>query len=151
MNYNDQLPCLYCDTPTPRHLAREHTCPACWKRNEREHGPKWHQEDWHRLLLPDYTKFVHDSKILNRSASIEGDSVDFAAEDVTESAHLAPVRHQAVYQAIYTLHTINGLGCRRIKARLGEMGVKPSVDLATVKRYLALVKRQIPEVPISHK
>jgi hypothetical protein len=140
MNYSVSIPCLYCDTPTPRHLAFQHTCPTCRKRNE-QLDPLWFDAEWHRALLPDYTKFVHNSKVLNQALSIETDEIDFCEEDVVESAWLAKVRHQNVYQAVATLYVTKGLGCRRIKKELDEAGVQPKVNLATVKRYLVFVKK----------
>ena len=100
MNYSTQILCMYCDQPVSRTAAKQHTCPKCWSNMVEQFGETWHEEDWHRTLLPGYVKFVNDSKAHSHALSIERDEVDFAEENVVRPVEAKPVRHANVYQAV---------------------------------------------------
>jgi hypothetical protein len=98
--------------------------------------------EWHRALLPDYGRFCHDGEKMGQAISID-EMPNVTAENVVESAELRPVRYQHIFREVRSLHIAQSLGARRIKRALDDADVRPSVDLSTVKRYLALVKQEV--------
>ncbi len=81
MDYNVSIPCLYCDQLTLRTIAKQHTCPGCFRRHTEQFGPDWWKFDWHQALLPEYVGYCHDSEKLGQALSIEHDQIDFSVED----------------------------------------------------------------------
>ncbi len=147
--------CLYCGGEFSPAKLKQHTCAACWSRNEKEFGSDWFTQDWHAQLTPDARSEKRTPHGLVGLTKGERDRLvvvgieHISNEDISDIP--PPIPHigrrqisESVQNAVATMLVIENLTPRRIHEKLNENRFGRKVSLSTIYRLV----RQIRELPL---
>lgn len=149
------LECLYCGGEFPPAKLKQHTCAACWSRNEKEFGSEWFTQDWHAQLQLDARSEKRKPHGLvgltkrerNRLVVVGIEHV--SNEDVSDVLPCKPrvgrsQISESVQNAVATMLVIENLTPRRIHEKLNKNRFGKKVSLSTIYRLV----RQIRKLPL---